>query len=65
MFLAEVEFRVVGLQKNRMEVRRHGDENANEKEANLYRPGDGMLMLKLLITDDFSWDEKEIINRIM
>lgn len=37
---------------------RSDEECANEKEANL-ECSDGMLMLKLLITDDFSWGDIE------
>lgn len=43
-----------------MEVRRRGDENANEEEADFCRPGDGMLMVTPLITDDFSWESRDV-----
>lgn len=45
-----------------MRERRRDEEIANEKEANLQFSGDGMLMVKLLITDDSSWVKKEMIS---
>ena len=41
-----------------MRVRRRDEEIANEKEAHLQCSSDGMLMVKLLITDDSSWGDK-------